>query len=223
MVRRRRLQQVAVQPRHQRTSPARLVVQAVHADHRPEAGPLHRRGLYVGTEEFPFKAKITDKKGRTKIVDDVFTRPTTRAATSARPRSQRRRPTPTTPSTPSSDSRSARGTWRRPRTTSASTPISPATPATRPRAGPSSLTTPALILGGLSEGVTRWRWPTPTRRWLRTAIGSRHDGRFAGRAQRNHQGDQTPRPLEGRMIGVGRRGCSPFRARRPPRPGPAAG
>ena len=46
--RRVRLPEGAVQPRHQRPAPARIGVQAVHADHGARGGALHQRGLRLG-------------------------------------------------------------------------------------------------------------------------------------------------------------------------------
>ena len=62
-----------LQPRHQRAAPARLRVQAVHARHRPRAGPLDRaRSTPRRRSRFPFRVKVSEKGGGTEIVNELF-------------------------------------------------------------------------------------------------------------------------------------------------------
>ena len=53
-----------LQPRHQRPPPARLGVQAVHADHRPRTGPLDRGGLRLGPAGDPVPGAIREQEGQ---------------------------------------------------------------------------------------------------------------------------------------------------------------
>ena len=62
----------AVQPRHQRAPPARLLVQAVHPDHRARAGSLDRRGLHLGAPGDPVPGPVRGESGEEKTVNELF-------------------------------------------------------------------------------------------------------------------------------------------------------
>ena len=159
-----------VQPRHQRPAPARLLVQAVHARHRAQGGPLARRGLRVGAAG----RSRSRRRSRQERRGEEGHRPssgstTTTTTTSAAPRSRPRPPTPTTPSTPSSASRSGSTTSSRPPTSiGINSPLDD---------------NPAMILGGLKTASRRSRWPTPTTRSPTAARGSAAPRRAAATAR----------------------------------------
>ena len=165
----------AVQPRDQRPPPAGLLVQAVHAGHGAEAGPLDRRGLHVGPAGAPVHGEGHGQERQEEDRHRHLPRHQLRATTtSAPPRSRRPRPTPTTPSTPSSASRSARRTSRKPRTRWASTRTSHRTTrATRSTAALRALQPGADPRRTAGPASPRSRWPTPTTPSPRTATGCR--------------------------------------------------
>ena len=133
----------AVQPRHQRPPPARLVVQAVHAGHRARAGPLDRRGLHLGAAGDPVPGRGPRRRtARRRWSNEIFdvnnyddsylgsasTRDRDHLLRQLRLRAARHR-------------RSGPRTSPRPRRRWASRPTSRPTPTTRSTTAPSSPTT----------------------------------------------------------------------------------
>ena len=66
------LRREPVQPGHQRSAPARILVQAVHARHRAAGGALARRGLRIGAPAAPVQGDGPTKNGKKKEVTDYF-------------------------------------------------------------------------------------------------------------------------------------------------------
>ena len=156
--RRPELRNQALQPRHPGPPPARLLDQALHADHGAGRGDLAVHDLRIGAAGHSTSASTARKPSSST---------TTRTPTSAPATSSARRPTRTTRSTPSSASKALKGKTIEDRTRSIA--------ATIHKAGyddPIS-TNPAMVLGGL-EGRrdARSAGPTPTRRSATTATAS---------------------------------------------------
>ena len=133
----------ALQPRHQRPPPARLGVQAVHADHRPRTGPLDRGGLRLGAPGDPVPGAVREQEGQDgdgqrAVRGEQLRGLLPRLGRRSRPR----RPTPTTPSTRSWAPPSGPTTSPRPPRRWASRPTSRPTPSTRSPNATSSPTTP---------------------------------------------------------------------------------
>ena len=141
--RRARLRNQALQPGDPGPPPARLLDQAVHADHRARRGDLPLHDLRIGAAGHSTSARTARKPS---------TSPTTRTPTSAPATSSARRPTPTTRSTPSSALEGLKGKTIQDRTRSIAATIHK-----MGYADPIS-TNPAMVLGGLEAGVTPLGW-----------------------------------------------------------------
>ena len=141
--RRAGLRNQALQPRHPGAPPARLLDQALHADHGAQRGDLALHDLSNRRRRSSTSASTARKSSSST---------TTRTPTSAPATSSARPPTRTTRSTPSSPSKALKGKTIQDRTHSIAETIHK-----MGYADPIS-TNPAMVLGGLKEGVTPLGW-----------------------------------------------------------------
>ena len=129
-----------VQPGHERPAPARVLVQAVHAGDRARGGATRPTRSTSPPRRRSRSRRPSSRTARRRRSPTSSGSTTTTTTTSAAPRSRPPRPTPTTRSTRSSAPRSGSTTSSTPRTTLGIA---------------SELDdNPAMILGGLKNGVT---------------------------------------------------------------------